>query len=293
MIIMRKKNENLINTRRFFLLLITFISLSASAECQYLARSLSSVSEVKTEISTPSVHYYPLFGAGDRNSDIMKGASRYGHLIVDKDGTSNAVNYPGEEQILFVLGGTGILQAGKKKIPVSRNDFMYIPAGMKYRISNPREQSLSLIVMGFQLSDTCRKSAGFQIANTDEVKFQVLPSHGPTTQFQLLMGTTESTRDRLAAACQMTSLFIMDFAASGTNNPHRHDDEEEIYLVLRGNGDIVAGGDEGAESRHPSVAGDVYFYSPKTLIGFYSSNKSEEEHARILAVRYKYPVKQK
>jgi mannose-6-phosphate isomerase-like protein (cupin superfamily) len=146
--------------------------------------------------------------------------------------------------------------------------------------------------MGFKLiPDTCkRKSTEIMIANTDEVKFQILPSHGPTTQFQLLLGTTESTRDKLAAACQVTSLFIMDFASGGTNNPHRHDDEEEIYLILRGHGDIVAGEKEGgAELRHSSSEGDVYFYSPKTLIGFYSGNNPDEDHARILAVRFKYP----
>jgi hypothetical protein len=105
------------------------------------------------------------------------------------------------------------------------------------------------------------------------------------------MGTTESNRDKLAAACQVTSLFIMDFAAGGTNNPHRHSSEEEIYLILRGYGDIVAGEKAGGgELRHPSNEGDVYFFSPKTLIGFYSGNNQNEEHARILAVRFKYPV---
>jgi mannose-6-phosphate isomerase-like protein (cupin superfamily) len=118
----------------------------------------------------------------------------------------------------------------------------------------------------------------------------VLGSHGPTTQFQLLMGTTESVRDKLASAYQVNSLFVMDFAASGTNIPHRHDKEEEIYFVLRGKGEIVAGETaDKKELRIPSKEGDVYFFSPKTLIGFYSGNKEGEEHARILAVRFKYP----
>ena len=172
---------------------------------------------------------------------------------------------------------------------------MYIPAGMKYSFLNPREQPLSLIIMGFKLPPgACsNKIQKLMIANTDEVKLQTLPSHGPTTQFQLLMGTTESTRDRLAAACQVTSLFIMDFASGGTNNPHTHGNEEEIYLILRGKGDIVAGktADDG-ELRHPSKEGDVYFFSPETLIGFYSGNTPEEEHAKILAVRFRYPGSQ-
>jgi mannose-6-phosphate isomerase-like protein (cupin superfamily) len=146
--------------------------------------------------------------------------------------------------------------------------------------------------MGFKLmpGTVIKPTNRLMIANTGDISFQVLGSHGPTTQFQLLMGTTESTRDRLAAAYQVNSLFIMDFAANGTNIPHRHDKEEEIYFILRGQGDIVAGETpEGKELRHSSKDGDVFFFSPKTLIGFYSGNKEMEEHARILAVRFKYP----
>jgi len=235
-----------------------------------------------------------VFGAGDDSSSIIRGASRYGYLVVEPGGRSNTVKYEGEETGLFLHEGTGLLNYGNEMVPVSKNDFIYIPEGTKFGFSNPREQSLSVIVMAFRLKDMeCTKiKRALKIANTDEVKFQVLPGHGPTTQFQLLMGTVESTRDRLAAACQVTSLFIMDFASGGTNNPHRHKDEEEIYLILKGRGDIVAGEtSDGKELRHPSEEGDIYFFSPNTLIGFYSGNQPEEEHAQILAVRFKYPGK--
>jgi len=271
-------------------ILILFIIFTQNAESQYLKRSLHTARDIQNELSTETAHYKPLLGAGDDSSGIIRGISRYGSLVIDSNGKSKDAKYANEEHILYILGGTGIFTSGKEKLPVSKNDFIYIPAEMKFSVSNPREQSLNIIVMGFRLPAGGCKSSGLMIANTDEVKFQVLPSHGPTTQFQLLLGTTESTRDRLSAACQVTSLFIMDFAAGGTNNPHRHDDEEEVYLVLRGDGDIVAGEkDDGKESRYASSMGDVYFYSPKTLIGFYSKNSSEEEHARILAVRFKYP----
>jgi len=269
-------------------------AFTLNAESQYLKRSLSGLNEVSNGLTTLSAHYRPVFGEGDNNSGLIEGITRYGHLVVDPGGKSSQVRYSDEEQVLFVLDGTGILNYDKKSIPVAKNDFIYIPGGMNFGFSNPRELSLSVIIMGYRFNpDTCRlNKPGMMIANCDEVKFQTLSSHGPTTTFQLLLGTYESTRDRLAAACQVTSLFIMDFASGGTNNPHSHATEEEIYLVLRGQGDIVAGkNDDGTEMRHPSVAGDVYFFSPKTLIGFYSGNKEDEEHARILAVRFKYPVK--
>jgi mannose-6-phosphate isomerase-like protein (cupin superfamily) len=157
-------------------------------------------------------------------------------------------------------------------------------------MSNPRGKTMKVVVMGFKIPDVHKinKTPHLMIANSDEVKFQVLGQHGPTTQFQLLMGTTESKRDRLAAAYQVNSLFIMDFAAGGTNIPHRHANEEEIYFVLRGRGEMVAGeNSEGKEMRFPVKEGDAFYFSPNTLIGFYSGTNEGEEHARILAVRSK------
>lgn len=276
------------------LLAFLLLSVTMSARAQYLQRSLKDTKEAAIGLSAPSAHYLPLFGEGDNSSGIIKGLTRFGNLIVDPSGESKAVRYPDEEQVIFILEGTGLLSCSRKKIPIGKNDFIYVPAGSRFSISNPRESKLSLLVMGFRImpGNTIKPSAGMMIASADEVPFQVLGSHGPTTTFQLLMGTTESIRDKLAAACQVNSLFEMDFAAGGTNIPHRHDDEEEIYYILRGMGDIVAGEtDEGKEFRHPSKTGDAYFFSPKTLIGFYSGNHEDEEHARILAVRFRFPSK--
>jgi mannose-6-phosphate isomerase-like protein (cupin superfamily) len=146
---------------------------------------------------------------------------------------------------------------------------------------------LSIIVMGFRIlpGANVKPTARLMIANTDDVPMQVLGNR-PTTRYQLMMGTTESTRDKLAAGYTVTSLFIMDFMVGGTNNPHRHKTEEEVYFVLRGEGDMVAGEtSDGKELRYPSKVGDAYFFPLNTLVGFYSKNKEGEEHAQVLAVR--------
>ena len=71
------------------------------------------------------------------------------------------------------------------------------------------------------------------------------------------MGDKKSTRDKIAAGEVLTSLFIMEFAPGGTNFPHHHETEEEIYLVLDGSGDMVAGGGmDGVEGRHPARAAE-------------------------------------
>ena len=74
---------------------------------------------------------------------------------------------------------------------------------------------------------------------------------------------------------------------------HRHAREEEIYYVLRGHGDMVAGADAAKkEIRHPARAGDAFYFPRNTLIGFYSGGKEGEDHARILAVRWPSPSAQ-
>jgi mannose-6-phosphate isomerase-like protein (cupin superfamily) len=273
------------------LLTLLLFAGTLNVESQYLKRTFSAP-EADMALTSASTHYRAMFGAGDDSSSIIRGLVRFGNLNIDPFGQSKTARYPGEEQVIFVIDGTGIINYAKTGIPVSRNDFLYIPEGTRFSISNPRERKLSVIIMSFRIipGDTIKPSSTMMIASADEVPFQVLGSHGPTTTFQLLMGTTASTRDKLSATCRVNSLFIMDFAAGGTNIPHRHDDEEEIYLILKGKGDIVAGEtSEGKEFRHPSHEGDVWFFAPKTLIGFYSGNGGSEEHAKILAVRFRYP----
>ena len=124
------------------------------------------------------------------------------------------------------------------------------------------------------------------LANADDVPRQILGQHGPTTQFKLLIGTTSSQRDKLASAYMMTSLFIMDFSPGGTNIPHNHRAEEEVYLLLRGGGDIVAGLDPGGkELRHPATQGAVFFFKPGTQVGYYSNAKEGQLPDLILAAR--------
>jgi mannose-6-phosphate isomerase-like protein (cupin superfamily) len=267
--------------------------LSGNSQVPFLKRSVDLAKEVKTDFSTATAHYKALFGAGDDNSGIIKAVNHYGNLTIDPDGSSNVIKFDNEEIVLYVLDGTGNLKYGNDVVPVSRNDFMYIPVGEKIQISNPRDKILSVMVMGFKIFPGCsiKPTDRLMIANSDDVPFQVLGQHGPTTLFQLLMGTTESKRDKLASAYQVNSLFIMDFDTNGTNIPHKHESEEEIYFILKGLGEIVAGETaDGKELRHPAKAGDAFFFSPNTLIGFYSGNKKGEEHAKILAVRFKYPA---
>jgi mannose-6-phosphate isomerase-like protein (cupin superfamily) len=269
-------------------------SVAHAADPTFLRRHLPDIQPRPDDLTANAkgASYRPAFGAGDAQANQLKGIARYGELTVAGGGATALVRYPAEEQIYYVLEGSGVLLYEDRKVPVKKDDFMYLPVNISHGIANPSGQPVRVMVMGFKIrrGAMVAPTPGLMLANAGDVPLTTLASHGPTTQFKLLMGTTESKRDKLAAASQMVSLFLMDFAPGGTNIPHHHDMEEEIYYILRGSGDMVAGGGaDGNEGRYPASAGDAFFIRLNTTVGFYSGAKPGGEHDLILAVRSRYP----
>jgi mannose-6-phosphate isomerase-like protein (cupin superfamily) len=257
----------------------------------FLRRSVPDVRDTPADLTSSTCRYKPIFGAGDADARILRGIARFGEITVTADGSSETVRYPAEEQVYVVLEGSGTITYGEKKLPVRKGDFLYLPAGIPHAISAASGASCRAIVMGFRIPAGANASGPAQpeVANIEEVKTQTVGGHPDSVLYRLLMGDTTSTRDRIAAGHVLTSLFVMEFEPGGTNFPHHHETEEEIYLVLSGRGEMVAGGGmNGVEARFPAKAGDAYFFRLNCTVGFYAS-KDAGEPARILAVRSRFP----
>jgi len=278
----------------FIVLLTGSIVISDPAPAPgYLKRSLSQVAEKPDDLTTAKAHFKPLFGIGDDDAQAVKGIARFGILTVDPDGATRTVRYDREERACFVVKGSGVLLYGEEKVPIRQNDFAYLAPGVKHAFLSESTGELCVIAMGYFVPEGKQVSQMPKpmLASADDVGLQVLGQHGPTTQFKLLMGNTRSLRDKLAAAQQINSLFMMDFAPGGTNIPHTHPVEEEIYYMLRGNGEMVAGGTTDNEVRYSCKEGDAFYFAPKTLIGYYSAAREGQPHDLILAVRSPYPAR--
>lgn len=255
----------------------------------FLHRYVPDVREQHSDISTATCHYKPVFGAGDPQARVLHGIARFGEIAVDPGGSCEPVSYPAEEQAWVVLDGAGTLDYSGQKLDVRKHDFFYVPATVRHGFST--SSGARIVIMGYKLPKGTQptSAAKLDVANFDDVKWQTVSGHPDSVLYQLLMGDTESKRDRIAAGRVLTSLFIMEFQPGGTNFPHHHESEEEIYLVLDGSGDMVAGGGiDGVEGRHPARAGDAYFFRLNCTVGFYAS-KDPSTKARILAVRSRYP----
>ena len=255
----------------------------------FVRRDISTAAEKRSDITTAQCHYKPLFGTGDRDASALVGIARYGEVVLDPNGTCASVQYPEEDQVYVVLAGSGAVKYGSDTVPLRKDDYLYIPAATPHSLTNRSSSPVNVIVMGF-------RTKGYEKmppppkplkANINDVPTERVSGHPASALYRLLMGDADSKRDRIAAGRVLTSLFLMEIAPGGTNFPHHHPREEEIYFVLEGHGDMVAGGGiDGVEGRHPAKAGDAYFFRLNCTVGYYSAPGVK---SRILCVRSWYP----
>lgn len=251
----------------------------------WLHRYVPTIPEEPSDLSTSTCHYQPIFGVGSPEASVPITVARLGELTVDPHGGCKTVSYPWEEQIYVIIKGKGILHYGGETAPVRKDDFMYLPPTVTHSIANSSAQPLRLVVMGFKIPNNARipSPSKLRIANMENEKEQTVSGHPSSVLYKLMLGARTGTRDTIDSAYVVTSLFWMDFAPGGTNFPHHHPNAEEIYLVMDGHGQMVAGGGmNGIEGLHPAKAGDAYFFRQNCTVGFYNSKGGR---AHILAVR--------
>jgi mannose-6-phosphate isomerase-like protein (cupin superfamily) len=255
----------------------------------YLYRNTLTAPEKPSDITTATCHYKPLFGEGDRDTSVVVGVARYGEVTVDPHGACASVQYPQEDQVYVVLSGTGSALYGTENVSLNTEDYLYVPSTVTHALRNGSAKPLIAVIMGFRTKgfEKVLPPTSPQKANIEDVPTEIVQGHPDSTRYRLLMGDVDSKRDRIAAGRVLTSLFLMEIVPGGTNFPHHHEREEEIYLVLSGRGTMVAGGGiDGIAGRHPAKAGDAYFFRLNATVGYYSA---PDVASRLLCVRSWYP----
>ncbi len=283
-------------------ILLTLLLLSSGLLAQerkvdptWLHRYVPNLGDVKAAFTSETCHYKPIFGEGDADSRSLRSVSRFGEVALDPHGSCQSMSYDREEEIYFIQAGDASLHYGDHTYPMRANDFTYIGPGVTHSVENAGNQPLRLLVMGFKIPTKIAIGGANpvpKIVSMDDVKEETVDGHPTSVLYKLLAGPRTGKRDAIDAAYVVTSLFWMDFAPGGTNFPHHHETAEEIYLVVDGEGEMVAGGGtDGIEGRHPAKAGDAYYFRQNCTVGFYNQNKAGAK-AHILAVRSKVPLPQ-
>jgi mannose-6-phosphate isomerase-like protein (cupin superfamily) len=276
----------------FLLLSSALLAQERTVDPTWLHRYVPELHEVQTHLTTETCHYTAIFGEGDADKGTLLSVTRFGEAMVDAHGSCQTSDYDREEELYFVLEGNGLLHAGNRSYALRANDFTYLSPGLTHTLENRSEAPLRVVVMGFKIprNMSMSPSPGPKIVNLDDVREEPVEGHPTSVLYKLLAGPRTGTRDAIDQAYVMTSLFWMDFAPGGTNFPHHHEIAEEIYLVIDGTGEMVAGGGmNGIEGRHPAKAGDAYYFRPNCTVGFYNE-KNPGAKAHVLAVRSIVPV---
>ena len=290
---------NTLVCQTFTRLLSLSLLLSASVSAQertvdptWLHRFLPSMAETKADPPAPMCHNRTIFGPGTADAQILRSTSHFSEVTIDPHGSCASALHDREEEIYFVTQGTGLLQLAGETRPLRTNDFTYFAPGIKHGLLNNSTQPLRVIVMAFKVPARVALSSPPQprVINLDDVKEEPVQGHPTSVLYKLMVGPRKATRDAIDDAYVVTSLFWMDFAPGGTNFPHHHETAEEIYLVMDGEGQMVAGsGMDGIEARFPAKAGDAYYFRPNCTVGFYN-RETPGAKAHILAVRSKIPL---
>jgi mannose-6-phosphate isomerase-like protein (cupin superfamily) len=258
----------------------------------WLHRSLPVTSGATTSVTPGHCDYHPIFGS-DSDLGILRTVTQFGQVTVTAEGTCPPALYERQEEIYYVLSGNIGLRYAESTYPMRANDFTYLPPGVKHSIANASQETSRVLIMTFRIPPDTRIAPALvhpTIINLDNVKEQTVEGHPTSVLYKLLLGPRNAKRDAIDQAYVVTSFFWMNFAPGGTNDPHHHEGAEEIYVVMDGEGDIVAGsGINGIEGRYPAKAGDAYYFRPNCTVGFYNQNKPGAR-AHILAVRARIPA---
>jgi len=277
----------------FLLIAPNLLAQDRKVDATWLHRYIPGLREHAGSLAFWTCHYKPIFGEGDTDNRILRTVTRFGEATLYAHGNCQSALYDREEEIYFVLQGNGALHYGEQTYAMHANDFTYLPPGVKHAMENSSEKVLRVLIMAFRIPPSISIHAAMprpQIVNLDDLKEETVEGHPTSVLYKLLVGPRSGKRDAIDQAYVVTSLFWMNFAPGGTNFPHHHETAEEIYLVLDGAGEMVAGsGQDGIEGRYPAKAGDAYYFRPNCTVGFYNQNKPGAE-AHILAVRSRIPL---
>jgi mannose-6-phosphate isomerase-like protein (cupin superfamily) len=258
----------------------------------WLHRYVPALQSAKVSFSSATCDYRAVFGEGDGDNRILRSISRFGEVTLNAHGSCQRTSYEREEELYFVFQGSPTLHYGERTYSMRANDFTYLPPGMKHWLANDSESPAKIAVMGFKIPPKVSIGAPSpepKIVNMDILREETVDGHPNSVLYKLMAGPRTGKRDAIDDAYVVTSLFWMDFAPGGTNFPHHHETAEEIYLVMDGEGEIVAGGGmDGVEGRHSAKAGDAYYFRSNCTVGFYNQNQPGAK-AHILAVRSKIP----
>ncbi|MBA7576432.1 hypothetical protein ES708_18273 [subsurface metagenome] len=165
---------------------------------------------------------------------VLRYVKRLSHAILPAHETTSPFMPVGEQEIIYIDTGNGILNAGSQSIELREGILLLIPVGIEYTMTNTGGESLTMYIIVEPVPD------GFVPKKQVQVKDEkTLPFGGTTGHWTHMTKSGFREGEGLAT---LTGLCPVWYAPMTMGQPHSHfKDVEEIWFSLRGDITILLG----------------------------------------------------
>ncbi|MGC8890809.1 MAG: 5-deoxy-glucuronate isomerase [bacterium] len=146
--------------------------------------------------------------------------------IVKPTGVSSYVSYKDEEALLSCLEGEGIVEIGNNSYTLKRYDILYIPRDTKFILKNEKDVDFKLYIARAPSDlDVPAVYKSFEEVIKDPSRHRPLKRKN----VYLMLGEEEK-------ASLLTGGYTFFETYSRSWPIHKHEDQEEVYIFLKGHG---------------------------------------------------------
>ncbi len=154
---------------------------------------------------------------------------RFTHAALGAGETTTPATLTGEQEIYYVLSGTGAVTAGGKTAGLSTGIAVLMPPDVEFTISNTGDEELTMYIICEPVPEGSKTNKDMKIANENTLPYRSSNGHWSHIVKELFL-----TGDNLAT---LQAVLTVTYAPMTIGHPHSHDPDygsEEVWTAIEG-----------------------------------------------------------
>jgi len=238
---------------RFLTVFFSVVSLSVSSGAQNQLDSAPYTPGIDTDIdmymgswkeSMPrhthgSLVERDILTRGDPQNPSKKGAvlmyfSRYSHATLFEGNSTTPTTLKGEQEVFYILSGTGMLSGGGKTFSLSPRIAALVPENIEFTMMNTGDQPLTMLLICEPLPQGFRSNTGIIVKDENTIPYTSSNGH-----WSMIFKDIFSGRDGMVDS---SVILVVTFSPMTMGQPHSHGEGfEEVWTTLEGDTTVLLG----------------------------------------------------
>jgi mannose-6-phosphate isomerase-like protein (cupin superfamily) len=161
---------------------------------------------------------------------VLRSASAYEYATLAPHASTSSIRLKDQQQIYFVVSGSGKAIAGKQSVELSTNIAVLMPADLEFTLTNTGDQPLAMYLIEEPISP------GFHPNNSMLVRDEnALPFSSTDTQWSYMVKKIFVASDGLATLKEISTIYV-DPLTIGRPQSTVSPETESVWTALRGTG---------------------------------------------------------